>query len=275
MSCEKCGFCEAELPAVENIAVDARSRGNYQIATMLDQALERCGVLRENLQTNDREYLTDISRVVKKQSSCDACTNLLKDAKNIVETTKGRQSSEPTMRGMGFGSMFAAARGSSNALTPEHIEPELRSSSGFIRMLEASSKNASSEDAIQRALDEIEQDEAKYATAIERTIEGTIPRQMGFGAMLDAVRSTRTVEKPEPEMRGGWGFRAMLDGASRGNATGESVERDDVKPVPYGLAAQFEAMYPNKTRETLEERSHIRRGMGFKAMLDGAGKGTE
>lgn len=211
MSCQKCGFCQANLPTFENITVDARSRGNYRIATMLDEALERCGILRENLQANNREYLKNISRMVKKQSSSDVCTNLLRDAKQVVQTTKGRQSSEPTRRGTGFGNMLEGARSGTEG--DEESQPETR--------------------------------------------------QSGF-------------QKPEPEIRGGWGFRAMLDGASRGNATGESVEtRDDAKPIPCGLAAMLEAISPTEPRDTLNEKSHIKRGMGFAAMLEGARSGTE
>jgi len=181
--------------------------------------------------------------MAKEESASDVCTNLLRDAKHIVETTKGRQ---PTMREMGFGNMFAASRGGSSTPTLERAEPaEPRSRGGFIRMLEESSKKTD-EDAIQKALDEIVQDETKYATAIERVIEGTIPRQTGFAAMLEAARPSRAIEKPEPEIRGRYGFRAMLDGASRGT-----------------------------TDDTLDEKSHVRRKMGFKAMLDGASRGTE
>jgi hypothetical protein len=240
MSCEKCGFCAEELPTVENISVDARARGNYRFASMLDQALERCGVLRENLEPNDREYLKNIARTTKKQSSSDVCTTFLRDAKHIVETTKGRQSSEPTMRETGFANMFAASRGGSSTPTLERAEPaKPRSNSGFLRMFEAS-KNASSEDAVQRALDEIEQDEAEYRRPTRRG--------MGFGNMLKASQT----------------------GTFEGDET-----RDDEKPIPCGLAAMLEAMSPKKTHDTLDEKSHVRRGMGFKAMLDGAGKGTE
>jgi hypothetical protein len=116
---------------------------------------------------------------------------------------------------------------------------------------------------------------------------------MGFGNMLEAARSgtfeedeefkpqpeTRQsgFQKPEPEMRGGWGFCAMLDGASRGNAAGGySIEtRDDAKPIPRGFAAMLESMFPTKTRAPLNERLHIRRGMGFANMLKGAAEGTE
>jgi hypothetical protein len=271
MSCEKCGFCEAELPTVQNIALDARSRGNYKFATLLDAALENCGVLRENLQANEREYLKDISRVVKKQSSEDACVNLLKDAKNIVETTKGRQSSEPTMRGMGFANMFEAARGSSNAPTPEHIEPELRSSSGFIRMLEASSKNASSEDAIQRALDEIEQDEAKY-------IQSSAPRrrtnESGFMAMCEVARGARTNETAQPEPQTHSGFLRMLDSDYQVYVTRGSEGTHD--RIPYGFSEMLEAAFPHGNPIASHDKPHaVRRGMGFGAMLEGARSGTE
>ena len=100
----------------------------------------------------------------------------------------------------------------------------------------------------------------------------------GFANMLEAARPSRAIEKPEPEIRGGWGFRAMLDGASRGNAVGGySIEpRDDAKPIPSGLAAMLEAISPkNRTRETLDDKPHVVRGMGFAAMLEGASRGTE
>jgi len=244
VSSQHCGFCQANLAALENTTVDARSRGNYKIATLLDVALEKCGVLRENLNADNREYLKNISRTAKTYTRSNMATNILRDAKRVVEQTKGRQSSEPTMREMGFGNMFAASRGVSSTPTPEHVEPELRSSSVFIRMLEASSKNTSSEDAVQRALAEIEQDEAKY----RRQSSELTRRGMGFGNMLKASRT----------------------GTFEGDET-----RDDEKPIPYGLAAMLEAMCPTKPRETLSEKSGVHRGMGFGAMLEGARSGTE
>jgi hypothetical protein len=237
MSCHECGFCQADVTALENVAVDTRARGNFRIAALLNQALERCGVLRENLQANDREYLKNVSRMVKKQPSAHTCTNILRDAKHVVEITKGRQSSKPMMREVGFGSMFAASRGISSTPIPKQTEPEFQSNSEFIRMLEESKKGT----------DEIEHDETKHP--IERVIADTIPRQMGFGAMLDAVRPSRVIRKPEPETRGRYGFCAMLDGASRGTDMLES--------------------------EALDKRQRVHRYMGFTNMLEGAARGTE
>jgi hypothetical protein len=244
VSCHKCGFCQADVTALENISVDARSRGNYRIATLLDRALERCDVLRENLQPNNREYLKNVSRMVREHPSSHECANLLRDAKQVVETDKGRQ--QPTQRETGFLYMAQYARAGSTTLTPEET--------------------------VQCALDEIEADERQSSTPIKRG--------MGFGNMFEVSRRG-TFEgdeefKPQPETRSGYGFRAMLDGASRGNATGESVEtRDDVKPIPCGLAAMLEAMSPAKTRAPLDEKPHVRRGMGFANMLEGARRGTE
>jgi hypothetical protein len=176
MSCQKCGFCEEDLTTLENISVDARSRGNYRIATMLDQALERCDVLHKKLQPNNREYLKNVSRMVKEHPASNVCANILRDAKHVVETTKERQSSEPTRRGMGFSAMVEAAR-----------------------------------------------------------------------------RGTFEEFNPQPE----------------------TYDRDSERPIPSGFRAMLDSISPNKTRETLEERPHVRRGMGFAAMLEGARRGTE
>jgi hypothetical protein len=112
-------------------------------------------------------------------------------------------------------------------------------------MLEESSRNASSEEPIQRALDEIVADEAKYATTVERVNENMIPRN-GVMTMFERVCASRTRDEPEPEIRGRYGFRAMLDGASKGT-----------------------------TDDTLDKKSGFHRGMGFGAMLEGARTGTE
>jgi len=103
------------------------------------------------------------------------------------------------------------------------------------------------------------------------------PRESGFLGMIEASRGVPTTPTPkqtEPEMRGGWGFRAMLTGASRGNATGYSIETRDPKPIPCGFAAMLESMFPTKPRETSDERPYIRRGMGFANMLNDAARGT-
>lgn len=252
MNCNKCGYCEADLTALENVAIDTRSRGNYQIATMLDQALERCDVLRENLQANNREYLKNISRMVKKQSSSDVCTNLLRDAKQVVETTKGQQQTTPH-RG-GFVNMLAASRGVSSTPTPEQTEPELHSSSEFIRMLEESSERTH-EETVQRA-------------------STPTRRRMGFKNMFEASQRGTLEGDEEPRDRDSQprlGFLRMLDTSYQRHVENGSVETR----IPYGLAASLEAMSPTKPRKPLDERSGVHRGMGFANMLEGARSGTE
>jgi hypothetical protein len=269
MSCHECGFCQADLPALENISVDARSRGNYKIATLLDAALEKCGVLQKNLQVNDREYLKNVSRMAKEQSSSDVCTTILRDAKRIVETSKGRE--QPTPHGGGFANMFAASRGVSSTPTPKHTEPKLRSSSGFIQMLEESGEGTYKEP-IQRVFDEIEQDEAKYRRPTKRG--------MGFGNMLKASQ-TGTFEgdeEPQPEKRNRdlqprLGFLRMLDTTYQQHVENGSVETR----IPHGFVSMLESIWPKPTPkpvETLVKRSYIR-GMGFANMLKGAAEGTE
>lgn len=190
--------------------------------------------LHKLLSEEDEKYVTNCVRMLQSGSNEEAL---------VQEVLRYVPEAERQPKEMGFTAMLTAAR-SSNP-TSQHTEPaEPCSRSGFIRMLEASSKNTSSEDAVQRALAEIEQDEAKY----RRQSSELTRRGMGFGNM----------------------FKASQTGTFEGDET-----RDDVKPIPYGLAAMLEAMSPNRTHGTLSEKSGVHRGMGFRAMLDGAGKGTE
>jgi hypothetical protein len=225
MSCHECGFCQADLPTLENVAVDARSRGNYRIATMLDQALERCGILRENLQVNDREYLKNVSQMAKEHSSSNVSTNLLRDARRIIETSKERQTSAPIRRGMGFGAMLEASRRG----TFEESHPETR--------------------AIQRI----------------------IPRNGAIMTQIERVCASRTSNTPEPPAH--LGFLRMLDPdyqAYMKNGSSKMYNR-----TPVGFIEMLEAAFPHENPAKPDEHPRaIHRGMGFRAMLEGAAKGT-
>ena len=161
-----------------------------------------------------------------------------------------------------FRDLLAEAKSRVTIITRSASEPQPKS--GFRAML-ASAFSASShnneEEAIQRA-----SDDAKYRRMNEA----------GFRAMLEAARPSRAIEKPEPEIRGGYGFLAMLDASSRGNAEmrGLSAHRDSVRSIPWGFVAMLESMSPHRTPATLDEKPRVRRCMGFAAMLEGALRGT-
>jgi hypothetical protein len=279
---------------------------------MLNGESER--LLKRGLTEHDLEYIENAHSVIQRSidnGQHEQANVILRDIGQLRE----RVAPQPTNRASGFTHMVECARGVSTVPTQEpEPTPETRGTSGFSAMLSASSKDKKTpEDAIQKALDEMEQDEAKHrqqsskptrrgmgfgnmlAASQTGTFEGDEEPQpetrsliqsgfqrrgAGFGSMLEASRRG-TFEgdeefKSQPETRSGYGFRAMLDGASRGNATGQSVETEyDVKPIPCGLAAMLDAMSPNRTRDTLDEKPHVRRGMGFTNMLRDAAEGTE
>jgi hypothetical protein len=247
MSCHECGFCQTDLSEIENRSIDARARGNFNVAALLESALENCGVLRDALPRDDRQYLKNVSRKVERYTGSDMATTLLRDAKEVVRRSKEGQSTpcEPELtRGrMGFGSMFAASRGGSSTPTPKRTEPECHSNSGFIRMLDESKKGT---------------DESKHV--IERVIESAIPRHAGFGTMLDASRrGTFEGDEPEPQTH-------MLDTTSD--------DRPHLVRRGMGFANMLEASGKG-TFNDQDDKPRARRGMGFGAMLDGAARGTE
>jgi hypothetical protein len=218
-------------------------------------------LLKRGLTEHDLEYIENAHTFI--QRSLDNGHH--EEASIILRDISGlRDRVTPFHPKSGFMAMLEAAHPSDPSIPEQtEIEPEEeRINSGFSAMLSASSKGK-----------KMNQETAQQAST-------PIKRGMGFGAMLEASRRG-TFEgdeefKSQPKTRSGYGFRAMLEGASRGNATDESVEtRDDMNPIPCGLAAMLEAMSPNRTRETLSERSHIRRGMGFANMLRDAARGTE
>jgi len=222
MSCHECGFCQADLTTLENIAVDARSRGNFKIATLLDVALEKCGILRENLQTNDREYLKNISRMAKEEFTSDVSTNLLRDAKRIIETSKRQQSSEPTRRGMGFGNMLEASRrGTFETRAIERTIENIIPRNGVFTMLERACACKPSNElepptrlGFLRMLDRHYQEHVKNGS---NETHNRIP--IGFTEMLEAAFPHENSTKPDYKqrvVRRGMGFAAMLEAASRG-----------------------------------------------------------
>jgi len=166
----------------------------------------------------------------------ESCMRMIQNGHNeaalVPEVLRYLKRPEDHSRESGFTAMLTAAR--SSIPTSEYTElAEPHSNSGFLRMLEESSKNATDEN-----------------VQVERVIQN-IPRQAGFAAMLDCARSARSVSnpKPKPEVRGRYGFRGMLDGASRGMDMLES--------------------------DALDDKPRVRRYMGFANMLDGASRGTE
>jgi len=267
MTCNECTFCNEDITVLSNLMTDVRARGNFRLANGLERALQGCLTLQTELTPANRAYLENIARIAKSDTwPVDAQTDLLRDGQNLVKMVK--QDSEP--QESGFTAMLTAAR-SSNP-TSRHTEPtEPRSMSGFLRMLEESSKKTD-EDAIQKALDEMEQDEAKHR---QQSSEPT-RRGMGFAAMLEGARSgTEGDEEPQPETRDRdsqprLGFLRMLDTTYQQHVENGSVETR----IPYGFVAMLESIWPHKPAETLAKRSYIR-GMGFANMLKGAAEGTE
>jgi len=165
-----------------------------------------------------------------------------------------------------FRDLLAEAKSRVTIITRSASEPQPKS--GFRAMLDSAfsaSSHNNEEEAIQRA-----SDDAKYRRQSRRMNEA------GFRAMLEAARPSRAIEKPEPEIRGGYGFLAMLDASSRGNAEMRdlSAHRDSMRSIPWGFVAMLESMSPHRTPATLDEKPHIRRGMGFGAMLEAARRGT-
>jgi len=242
------------------------------------------------LNEDDAIYVQNCVRMIQNGDMSEDKESLVEEVLRFIPEVE-RQPKET-----GFAAMLTAAR--SGTPTSEHTAPEEeRATSGFSAMLSASSKGKKTdEETVKRALDEIEADEKKY----RRQPSTPIKRRMGFTNMLEASQ-TGTFEGeeefkrdrdsissiPSGFQRRGAGFGAMLEAArpsrvieirgfSSGNATGQSVETEyDVKPIPCGLAAMLDAMSPNRTRETLDEKPHVRRGMGFANMLRGAAEGTE
>ena len=197
----------------------------------------------------------------------ESCMRMIQNGHNedvlVPEVLRYLKRPEDHSRESGFTAMLAAAR-SSNP-TSQHTEPtEPRSMSGFLRMLEESSKKVSIEEAVQRALHEIEADEKKYRP---------IRREMGFGAMLEAVRPAKTTETLQSDPQTRLGFLRMLDTTYQQHVENGSVETHDRIPCDFGemLAAAF----PHGTPTTPDDKPHVRRGMGFANMLRGAAEGTE
>jgi len=127
------------------------------------------------------------------------------------------------------------------------------------------------------------EDAKQKANIITRSaswLSSTPTRRMnetGFAAMLNAARPARaTIEKPQPETRGAYGFRAMLTAASSGGVMSRTIETRDLSThrVPYGFSEMLESAFPNRPPVTLDDKPRARRGMGFRAMLEGASRGT-
>jgi len=207
--CEKCGLCDADADTLGNLTTDLRSRGNFEIATSLQRALERCGVLREKLDTDNREYLKNVSRMVKEDASSDVSSALLKDAKNVVKMAKGKD--QTTVRGMGFANMLEASRSSSHSkrhednvqrdLDDRESSTPIRRGMGFANMLEASRRGT-----------------LGIQENFKRDLDSVRPIPSGFRAMLETMFPNRTPEAlhKKPRVLRGMGFAAMLEGASRG-----------------------------------------------------------
>jgi len=121
----------------------------------------------------------------------------------------------------------------------------------------ASSHN-NEEEAIQRA-----SDDAKYRRMNEA----------GFRAMLEAARPARTSKTAQPEPQIHFGFLRMLDSKYQAHVAGESVETHD--RIPCGFGEMIAAAFPHGNPTTPYAKPHVRRGMGFANMLEGAAKGTE
>lgn len=81
-------------------------------------------------------------------------------------------------------------------------------------------------------------------------------------------------ELRQKRIKRGMGFGNMLEASRRGTFEGDE-ERDSVRSIPTGFRAMLESMSPTRTREIVEERPHIQRGLGFANMLECAFKGTE
>jgi len=200
----------------------------------------------------------------------ESCMRMIQNGHNedvlVPEVLRYLKRPEGHPRESGFLGMIEASRGVPTTPTPKQTEPELRSSSGFIRMLEESSKNASSERTQKEATDEV-----KYATTIETNHENIIPREGGIVTQLERVCARRTRDEPEPQTR--LGFLRMLDTTYQQHVENGSVETHD--RIPFGFGEMLEAAFPHGNSTTPDNKPRVvRRGLGFAAMLEGASKGT-
>ena len=111
----------------------------------------------------------------------------------------------------------------------------------------------------------------------EEIIEDLEPQRQrsttGFMGMLDAAFKSDPSSKQEPEPQPRLGFLRMLDPAYQRHVSGESSETRE--RIPSGFPEMLESAFPNRPPVTLDGKPRAPRGMGFRAMLEGASRGTE
>jgi hypothetical protein len=241
MTCKDCTFCNEDLLVLKNSMMDARARGNYEVANGLEKALQRCLTLQDKLEPHNRAYLENVARIAKGNTwPTDAQTDLLIDAQQVIKTVK--QNSEPYQEPRPQESGFRGQVNAAFHVQPtETDEPEAtQPTSVFCSMLQAASGKG-------------EQPHTVIERVIQTNPEDIVPREGGVVTMLERVVARRTNDEPEP------------------------IETRDLSTyrVPYGFSEMIEAAFPHGNRTTPEDKPHVVRGMGFAAMLEASRRGTE
>lgn len=252
--CNDCTFCNEDLLILQNLMIDARSRGNFKLANGLEKALRSCSTLQTKLKPDDRAYLENIARIAKSEIwPADDQTALLMSAQETIKIVK--QISEPHQEPRPLESGIVGMVNAAFHVHPtETDEPEAtQPTSVFRSMLQAASGKGE-----------------QPHTAIERVIqtnhEDIIPRN-GIVTMLERVCASRTRDEPEPQRRGAYGF----------SARGQPIETRDrpTRRTPYGFSEMVEAAFPHGNPTTSDDKPHVKRGMGFSAMIEASRSGTE
>ena len=144
--CNDCTFCNDDITVLQNLMLDARSRGNYKLANGLEKALRNCSTLQTKLKPDNRAYLENIARIAKSDAwPADEQTDLLIDAQQVIKIVKQNtelyQESKQQERGF-RGMVNAAFHTDTSTETAEH-EEERQPASAFRSMLEEASGKGS------------------------------------------------------------------------------------------------------------------------------------